>query len=75
MDRGEGFGEVALLGEREGDAGHGENLGAEISVERDQRADGNQCGAYGTDRQPRHVCQRALAVRGVGQDSDDHPLD
>ena len=75
MDSGEGFGEVSLLGEGEGDAGHGENFGAEISVERNQRADSNQRRAYGADRQPRHVGQRALAVRGVGQHSDDHPLD
>ena len=75
MDRGEGFGEVSLLGEGEGNARHAENFCAEIAVERDERAYGYQTSADGTNRQACYVGQRALAMRGVGQDSDDHPLD
>ncbi len=42
MQSGKGFGEIPLLGLSEEHAWHGENLRAEVSVERDQRADGNQ---------------------------------
>src|SRR5208283_5467568 len=39
-----------------------------------QRTDGDQSASHGTDRYARYVCQRTGAVGGVGQDSDDHPL-
>ena len=74
MNRGEGFREISLLGQSESDPRHAENLRAQISVKRDQRAHGDQGRAEGTNRNPRHVGQRTLAVRRVRKDSDHHPL-
>jgi hypothetical protein len=75
MDGGQGFGEVSLFGESEGDPRQTENFGAEVSVERDQGADSNQRSSCGADCEPRHIGQRTLAERGVGQHSYDYPLD
>ena len=57
--------EVSLLGQGEGDAGHAENFSAEISVDRNQSADGDQFRAEMPESQARHVGERAIAVRGV----------
>src|SRR6202049_4074318 len=75
MDGGEGFGEVSLFGESKGAPRPTENCGAEISVERDQGADHNQSSSCGADCEPRHIGQRTLAERGLGQHSYDYPLD
>ena len=75
MNGGECFGKVALFGEGEGDAGHGEDFGAEISVEGNECADCNQCGSNRADCKARHVGQRARGMCRVRQHSDYDPLD
>ncbi len=40
-----------------------------------RRADRNQRAANGANREPGYVGERTLAVGGIGQDSDDDPLD
>src|SRR5258707_4388998 len=75
MNRDESPGKVSLLGQGEGYARHGENLRAQISVERDQRAHRHQGCAEGTDGDPRYVGQRTLAMSRFEKNSYHDPLD
>jgi hypothetical protein len=67
-------GEITELREREQAARDGEHIGADVTVYRYERPDGDERRAGGPHQHPGDVGERAIAVSGIGQRGDHDQL-
>ena len=74
VHRGEPGGEISPLREREGAAGHGQHVGADVAVDREQRARGDQSRAGGSHGDAGGVGERTDTVSGIRDQVDDDEL-
>ena len=74
MHGGQACGEVAALGQRKHATRRGEQVGADIAVDRHQCADGDEAGAKIPHEDTGGIRQRSGAVRRVGQHAHDDVL-
>ena len=65
---------VAAFGQREGNAGSGKDVRAEISVDRNQRAQRNHDRSAVSQNNAGHVRQWTSTVRRVGKNTHHDPL-